>query len=332
MQIAKWAFMASSLSLACLTMTSCSSPAHEPTEKYVLVCSNIKLPYWQNALAGLQHAASEMKIKSDIAGPDSYDARAEHDEFQRVVAQKPAGILISAADAGVMTPDINSAVAQGIPVLTMDSDAPDSKRLFFVGTDNYNVGKLGGHLVSKLLNGKGNVVIFTIPSQPNLKDRLRGYQDTLGEHGGIKIMEVVDDKGDPTVAFDKTKQLLDTKAKVDAFICLEAVACPEVGEVVNRQNMTGKVTIVAMDADQRTIDWIQKGVISATIAQKPWTMGYYGAKLLDDIHHHHSGQLSGDWNQNPQSPFPSFVDTGSFIVDKQSVAAFVQSTKAGSGQ
>ena len=329
MQIAKWALIATSLPMACLTLTSCSSPAHEPTEKYILVSSNIKLPYWQTALAGLQHAAAEMKIKSDIAGPDTYDAKAEHEEFRRAVAQKPTGILISAADASVMTPDINAAVEQGIPVLTMDSDAPDSKRLFFVGTDNYNVGTLGGHLVSKLLNGKGNVVIFTIPSQPNLKDRLRGYQAIFGEHeGGVKIAEIVDMKGDPTVAFDRTKQLLDTKAKVDAFVCLEAIACPEVGEVVNRQNMTGKVKIIAMDTDQRTIDWIQKGVVSATIAQKPWTMGYYGAKLLDDINHHRPSQLAANWNQNPQSPYPSFVDTGSFIVDKESVGAFVLANKA----
>ena len=334
MQIAKWAFMATSLPIAFLTLASCAPRAHEPNEKYVLVSSNIKLPYWQTALAGLQHAAAELNVSSDIAGPDSYDAKAEHDEFRRILAGKPAGILISAADASIMTPDINAAIEQGIPVLTMDSDAPDSKRLFFVGTDNYNVGVLGGHLVSKLLNGKGNVVIFTIPSQPNLKDRLRGYQDIFAErNGAIKVTDVIDMKGDPTVAFDRTKQMLDNKAKVDAIVCLEAFACPEVGEVVNRQNMKGKVTIVAMDTDQRTIDWIQKGIISATIAQKPWTMGYYGAKLLADIHNHRPSNLGANWNENPQSVFPSFVDTGSFVVDKDSVGAFVLANKAAtSGQ
>src|SRR3954464_2683971 len=182
MKVAKRALVASAFSAAIITMTGCAANPHEPTEKYILVASNTKLPYWQTALAGLNRAASEMKVKAEMDGPDTYDTKAEHDEFQRVVAQKPAGILISAADASLMTPDINAALAQGIPVLTMDSDAPDSKRLFFVGTDNYNVGTLGGHLVSKLLNGKGNVVIFTIPSQPNLKDRLRGYQAIFGEN------------------------------------------------------------------------------------------------------------------------------------------------------
>ncbi len=319
MRSATGTYLAAGVTAAAIFMTGCASSAHEPTEKYVLVSTNTKLPYWQMALAGLNHAASEMKVKAEMDGPDTYDTKAEHDEFRRVVAQKPSGIMISAADASMMTPDINSALSQGIPVITMDSDAPSSKRLFFIGTDNYNAGTLGGHLTSKLLNGKGDVVIFTIPSQQNLKDRLHGYQDAFAEHPGVHIKQVVDIKGDPTVAFDTTKQMLDTKQKVDAFVCLEAIACPEVGEVVNRQNMAGKVQIVAMDTDQRTTDWIKKSVISATIAQKPFTMGYYGAKLLDDMHHHPPTPLDNSWAQNPQSPVPTFVDTGTFVVDKTNV-------------
>jgi len=312
-----------------IMLTGCAGPAHEPTEKYVLVAANTKLPYWQTALAGLNHAATEMKVKTEMVGPDTYDVKAEHDEFQRAVAQKPTGIMISAADATMMVPDIDSALAKGIPVITLDSDAPTSKRLFFIGTDNYNAGTLGGHLTAKLLNGKGNVVIFTIPTQQNLKDRLHGYQDAFAEHTGIKVVQIVDMKGDPTVAFDTTKQMVDNKKdKVDAFVCLEAIACPEVGEVVNRENMTGKVQIIAMDTDQRTTDWIKKGVVSATIAQKPFTMGYYGEKLLDDLHHHPPTPLSGNWAQNPQAPVPTFVDTGSFVVDKSNV----DSLPTGKGQ
>jgi ribose transport system substrate-binding protein len=292
-----------------------------------LVAANTKLPYWQTALAGLNHAASEMKVKAEMDGPDTYDTKAEHDEFQRAVAQKPAGILISAADASLMTPDINSALAQGIPVLTMDSDAPDSKRLFFIGTDNYKAGTLGGKLTAKLLGGKGNIVVLTIPSQPNLKDRLHGFQDAIAEQQGLKVAQVVDMKADPTIAFDTAKQMLDGKNKVDAFVCLEAISCPEVGEVVSRQNLGGKVKVIAMDTDQRTVDLIQKGVISATIAQKPFTMGYYGAKLLDDLHHNKPSSLTANFGQDAKSPVPTFVDTGSFVVDKDNVGAFVQGNK-----
>lgn len=308
-----------------LSMSGCQGPAHSTDEKYYLISNNIKLPYWQSALAGMGAARAEMQVKAEMRGPDTYDPNGEHEEFQRVMALKPTGILVSAADADILSPDIDAAEARGIPVITIDSDAPKSKRLFFIGTDNYKVGTMGGQLTAKLLNGKGNVVIFTIPGQGNLKERLHGYQDAFADQPGIKVTKVVDMKGDPTIAFDTTKQLIDTKAKVDAFVCLEAIACAEVGEVVSRYNLQGKVVIVGMDTDQRVLNWIQKGVINATIAQKPYTMGYYGLKQLDDLHHHKLSSLTADWEQDPTSPIPTFVDTGESLVDKNNVGRLLKS-------
>jgi ribose transport system substrate-binding protein len=316
---------------AILATISCAQLPHNPNETYILVATNIKLPYWQTAFAGLNHAAAEMKVKTDLVGPETYDTKAEHDDFQRAVARKPAGIMVSTADANLLTPDINAALQQGIPVVTIDSDAPGSKRLFFVGTDNYNAGILGGNLAVKLLNGKGNIVVFTMPNQNNLNDRLHGYQSVLDAHAGMKVTQVVDIKGDPTVAFDTAKQMLDSKAKVDAFVCLEAIACPEIGEVLSRQNLSAKPTIIAMDTDQRTLTWIQKGVISATVAQKPFTMAYFGAKLLGDLHVKPPASLTDNFAENSYSPLPTFVDTGTFIVDKDNVEKFLQQSKSQGG-
>lgn len=309
--------------IAALLLNSCAPLPHDPKEKFILVTANTKVAYWQAALKGMAKACDELKVKYELTGPETYDTKAEHDEFQRAVGQKPSGILISSADASLMGPDINSALERGIPVITVDSDAPASKRMVFVGTDNYNAGVLGGQLAAKLLNGKGNVVVFTMPNQNNLNDRLHGYQSAFEAHPGIKITDIVDIKGDPTVAFDTATKMINAKAKVDAFVCLEAVACPEVGEVVSRSNMGGKISIVAMDTDQRTLTLIQKGVISATIAQKPFTMAYFGVKLLDDIHHHPPATL-GSQAENPYSPLPTFVDTGTTIVDKNNLASFQQ--------
>lgn len=302
----------------------CTSLPHDPKEKFILVATNTKLPYWQAAQSGLQHAVGEMKVKGEMVGPDTYDIKAEHDEFRSAVAQKPTGILVSASDASLQ-PDINEAIGKGIPVITIDSDAPASKRLLFVGTDNFNAGVLGGNLVAKLLNGHGKIAVFTMPNQSNLKDRMQGYQSVLDTHPGLKIIQTVDIKGDPTVAFDGAKQLIASKDKVDAIVCLEAIACPEVGEVLNRAGASGpKPTVVAMDTDARTLSWIQKGVISATLAQRPYTMAYYGVRVLADLHlTPPNNLLSATWTENPSSPVPTFVDTGAFVVDKNNVANFM---------
>jgi ribose transport system substrate-binding protein len=331
MRRAKWTLITAAIPAALLVMSGCAGSPHEPAEKYILVADNIKIPYWQAAVAGLNHAAFEMKVKSEVQGPDGHDPRGEHDAFQRALAEKPSGILVSATDANLLGPDINAAIAQHIPVITIDSDAPDSNRLFFVGTDNYDAGLVGGNMTAKLLKNKGNVVVFTIAGQGNLKDRLHGYQAAFVDHPDMKITDVVDMAGNSDMAFDTTKKLLTAKAKVDAFVCLEALSCPAVADVVNRSDMAGKVTIVAMDTDPGTVDWINKGVISATIAQKPYTMGYYGTKLVDDLHHHPPNPLTG-WSQNVMAPVPTFVDTGSFIVNKANVGSLPQQTPGTSGQ
>jgi ribose transport system substrate-binding protein len=111
---------------------------------------------------------------------------------------------------------------------------------------------------------------------------------------------------------------------VDAFICLEATACPEVAEVLDRNKVSNKL-VIAMDTDQRTLEWIQKGLIAATVAQKPYTMAFYGAKMLDDLHHHKLQSLDQNWAEDSFSPLPTFVDTGAFVVDQSNVTTFMKS-------
>jgi ribose transport system substrate-binding protein len=313
-------------------LAACGGGRHEPTEKYYLVATNIKLPYWQNAQAGLFHMARAYGVQAEMVGPDTYDPQAERGAFQKALAANPAGILVSAADPNVVRSQIDSAIGRGIPVITIDSDVPNSKRLTFVGTNNYQAGMMGGRVLAQRLNGKGNVVVFTMPDQPNLDERLHGYRDVLGEHPNIKITNVVDIKGDPRIAFDSAEKIMSAEAaKVDAFVCLEASACKEVADVLNRRNARDKV-VVAMDTDKDTLDWIQKGMIQATIGQKPFTMAAVGVELLDGLHHNKPPSLDRAWNQDSFSVIPAFVDTGATLIDKSNVNEFLQAQSSAQSQ
>jgi len=305
---------------------SCGA-THDSDEYYVLVSANLQIPYWKAAGAGFSHAAGDFKVRADFTGPQTFDPKAERDALDEAVKKKATGILLDVTDVALLKDSIDKAVGAGIPVITIDSDAPASKRLFFIGTNNYQAGVTGGQRLVQELKNKGNVVVFTNPDQPNMQERLGGYKAALARTPDIKITRVVDIQGDPRIAFDTATAIIGKERdKVDAFVCLEAQSGKEVAGVLNSYHVTGK-TIMAMDTDPETLDWIQKGVIAATIAQKPYTMAFVGMQMLDNLYHHKPSSLDHDWSKDSYAPIPSFVDTGSDLIDKSNVAAFLQAGK-----
>jgi ribose transport system substrate-binding protein len=299
---------------------------HSNKEVFYLVTTNMSLPYWQTAAAGFNRAGAQFKVTAKVVGPDNYDPQAELAELQKAVAAKPAGILISVADASVIQPEIDAAIGAGIPVITMDSDASGSHRLYFIGTNNLEAGRMGGRRLVEKLGGKGNVVFFTLAGQPNIEERLKGFKDVLATRPDIKIVDVIDAKSDARTAFDQAQQQLALTGpkKVDAFVCLESASGKPVSDAIKRANVTDRV-LIAWDANPDTLDGIKSGTIDSTIAQKPFTMGYFGLKSLDEIFHAPPTQLSKDFGADPFSPYPVFVDTGTSLVNKDNVDLYIAS-------
>ncbi len=317
------------LSLGIALMTGCER--HSTKEVFYLVTANAALPYWQTAASGFNHAAAQYKVTAKVVGPEGYDPQAELAELNKAIAAKPAGILISVADAAVLQPQIDAAIGQGIPVITVDSDAAGSRRLYFIGTNNEQAGELGGKRLIEKMNGKGTVLVFTIAGQPNIEDRLKGLKTALAAKPEIKIVDVIDIKNDARTAFDKAQEVLpETGAKkIDAFICLESASGKMVSDAVKRANASDRV-LVAFDVNQDTLDGIKGGTIDSTIAQKPYTMGYVGLKALDEIFHNPPKQLNKDYSVDSFSPYPVFVDTGTSLVDKNNVDLYLASAAEGS--
>jgi ribose transport system substrate-binding protein len=314
------------LSLAALGLVA-GCGRHSNKETYYLIGSNMGVSYWKTAVAGFQKAAAQYDVTAKVDGPANFDPQAELKDLHDAIATHPNGILVSVSDAALLQPEIDAAVDQNIPVITIDSDAPHSHRLFFIGTNNLEAGHLGGQRVVDKLGGKGNVVFFSNPGQPNLDERQKGYQDIFTMHPGIKVLEMVNVKGDSNAAYDKAKQdLAQTGAdKVDAFVCLEASSSDGLADLFKTENVTGRI-LIAMDVSDKTLDGIKNGFINATIAQKPYTMGYYGLRALDQIYHNPPpGKFNPDYSQDTFSPFPVFIDTGTAEVDKNNVDIYLQS-------
>ena len=311
-------------------LVGCQESVHEKDERYVLIAANINLPYWQEADAGLRDVAKEMGIgiKAEIDGPASYSPKDEVDAFQKAVASHPAGILVSVANPELFQAPIAAAISSGIPVICLDSDAPDSKRISFIGTDNFRAGQESAKRMADLLKGHGDIVLVTIPGQLNLEERVRGVNEALKKYPGIKIVQTLNDSGDSNKAFDAVNALLSAKkTKVDGILCLEASGGAGTAGALRRVDMNGKIPVVSFDKDPETLDWIDRGAINATVAQKPYLMAYYGVKFLDDLHHSAVHEFK-DWRTAPAAPLPAWVDTGTAIIDKSNLAAFREALAA----
>ena len=312
------------LALAVFSASGCGR--HSSKEVFYMIVTRSTLPYWQTAAAGFNKAATQYGVKAKVTGPENFDPQAELAALHDAIAAKPAGILISVVDVTLLQSEIDKAISAGIPVITVDSDAPGSRRLYFIGTNNIEAGRVGARRVIEKLGGRGNVVFFTMPNQPNLEERLKGFKEVFATRPDIHIVEVVDTKGDARYAFDWTQEALALAGdkKVDAFVSLEAASGKAIADAVKQVKVTDRL-LVAWDVDPDTLADIKDGTIDSTVAQKPFTMGYVGLKALDEIYHDPPKLLAKDYITNSFSPYPVFVDTGSSLVDKTNVDSYIAS-------
>ena len=310
-----------SIALVAIVIGACQQPYHQPEERYVLVAANVNLPYWQEAAAGLTDIGKTAGVKVEMVGPATFSPSEELTAFQQAVAQHPSGILVSVSDPPSFKEPIDHAILQGIPVICIDADAPASSRVLFIGTDNFRAGQESGKRMADLLGGQGQVVVISLAGQLNSEERVRGVNEVLKKYPGIKIVQTIDDKGDARTAYDDISAMLQKKQKIDGIICLEASGGAGAADALHRMDLTGKIKILAFDKDPQTLEGIERKWITATVVQKPYVMAFYGVRFLDDLHHNVVHEFK-DWATAPAAPLPTFVDTGTAVVDASNLATF----------
>ncbi|MBZ5514480.1 MAG: substrate-binding domain-containing protein [Acidobacteriia bacterium] len=307
------------------TLISCRKPFHQETEHYYFVASNINLPYWQEAQAGFEDSGRGLGVRVDFTGPTTYSPEEQLAAFREAVAAHPSGIAVAPTRSELFRKDIDDAVQAGIPVICVDSDAPESRRILFIGTDNVHAGNQSGRRLAEILKGKGQIALITVPGQFNQEERRQGVDAVFQKYPDIKIVKTIDDRGDPRIANDGISAMLEKKEKLDGILCLEAAGGPGAAEALHRLDMDGKIPIVAMDKSPETLDWISRGSISATVAQKSYTMAFYALRFLDDLHHNVVHEFK-DWKTAPVTPLPTYVDTGTAVIDQKNLAEFQAAT------
>jgi ribose transport system substrate-binding protein len=254
------------------------------TYHFVLVPEELDNEYWKLVEKGAQAAAKESGVMLEYAGPKQANIDEHLKTIEMSAASKVDGILTQGLSDDQFTPLINRVVASGIPVITVDTDTENSKRMAYIGTDNYYSGYLAGKALITDTKGQANVAIITGSFYANhQQQRVKGFQDAVKSEKGIHIIDIEESDISRVRAAEKAYQILQNHPEVNAFYGTSALDGIGIAQVVDKFFKPGRSYIISFDTLPETLDYIRKGTIKATVVQEPYQMGYGAVKMMIDL-------------------------------------------------
>ena len=278
--------------------------AGQPLDIYVSYhdVSNEFAPFMK---AGVQRAATEDKVNAQFIGPVGADADGQISEIETLMS-KMDGLAISSVSTDALAPLIDKVIAAGIPVVTFNTDNPESKRLAFAGQDLVQSGREAGKLMAKVLGGKGKVMITTIDAAAQWSlDREKGAREALKAEPGIEVVSTLNTGTDPQKIYSAIENAMLANPSVSGVLSLECCSTPAAGTWVERNKAADKVKVVGFDLLDQTVQLVQSGDVQATIDQAPEKQGFAAVDLIVQF-------LKGQTIEN--------LDTGVGVYTKENIA------------
>lgn len=275
-------------------------------------------PVFELGKVGCETAAAELteqgpyKVECNYMGSVASDMAEQARVMSDAVAQGVDAIGVSCnSDAGCVEP-INAAIEAGIPVMTWDSDSPDSNRFTYLGVSNYLGGRAAADLLVRSMGTTGKVALLTgVPGAPNLEERIRGFKDVVAQYPGIEIVTTVACNDDINLGVQVVEETMQSNPDLDGwfFVGLWPVfagqgAMPLFEDAVLNKGMKA----VAFDTLPVELDWLKSGLLHGLVGQKYWGWGY------DTVHMIYDHIVNG-------VEFASWTDSGMDIVTPANVDA-----------
>ena len=255
--------------------------------KITVIAKSNTNPVFQSARVGAEAAAKELtestkcQITIDWRTPDQEDGQVQAQRIAQAVNEGADAILISCSDANKVTGAINDAVDKGVPVMTFDSDAPESKRFAFYGANDAEAGKQVIDELAKLNGGKGNIAILAgNQNAPNLQARVKGVHDAAAAYPGIKIVGDFYHNETPQDASAEVMRAMNANPQIDGWAMIGG--WPLFATSLLNDLDASKVKIVAVDALPDELAYIQKGLAPVLLAQPTYEWGHTSVKLIVD--------------------------------------------------
>lgn len=280
-----------------VTLNGCNRNTENAKPKFAYITNGVA-SFWVIAEAGCKQGASEEGVEVEVLMPNGITEQKRM--LEDVVTKGLNGAAVSPIDPANQIEVINQA-AEKINVITHDSDAPDSKRLGYIGMDNYVAGRMCGELVRKSMPEGGKVAIFIGRlEQDNAKRRRQGTIDGMlgrdsdptrfdppGEvisEAGFEIVGTYTDQFDRAVGKANVEDVLSRHPDIDGMIGLFAYNPPLILEALKQSDKIGSVKVIGFDEADETLQGIIDGTVDGTVVQNPFEYGRQSVIVLNGLH------------------------------------------------
>jgi ribose transport system substrate-binding protein len=288
------------------------------TKHKLAFVTNNASEFWTIARKGTEKAAKEISdIQVDFRIPAGGTAAEQQSIIDDLLANGVKGIAISPVDPKNQTGMLNRVAEQAL-VVTQDSDAPDSNRMCYIGTDNVAAGRQAGQLLKEALPQGGKVMVFVgTLDAANARQRFQGLKEAL-EGSNITIIDTRTDNTDRVRAKSNASDTIVNNPDIAGMVGLWSYNGPAILAAVKEANKVDKIKIVSFDEEDETLSGVKDGAIYATVVQQPFEFGYRSMELMSKV-------LNGDKSQIPASK-QIFVPT--LAIKKAEVEEFTKKLNA----
>lgn len=292
--------------------------------EYYMVSFFAGADYFKGCFAGFEAAAKEAGVTGIYMGSQGNDMNAAVTVLEQVIAKNPKGIAVSCVNPDGLKDSINKAIAQGIPVVTFDADSPDSDRYSFLGTGNYYAGTVAARALAEAIGGSGQVGVLQVPGLHNLQQRVDGFKDTLERlYPDVEVVQVVNGNLDQAEGAKVTAGMLQAYPGIKGLFGSDSSAGVGAATAVKEAGKAGDIKIIAFDTDTGTLDLIKEGVLTGSIAQGTYNMGWWSFQMLFNVNGGAGNFNPVDgWREFNLNPLPPSVDTGVTVVSIENVDSF----------
>lgn len=292
-------------------------------EEYVMVTTAVTMPMYVNHdQAAFKRWGEKMGVKVSILGPAEWDVPAQINAIEEVIGTKPSGLLINGTDPAIAQV-INKAVAAGIPTVVYDSNVPNANHQAFLGTDWYEIGKLQGEEIVKLLHGKGKIAYMGILGLTNMEAGFQGLLDVLKQYPGMEVVGKYDDKANVEEAARITSDVISAYPDIAGFCGFDSNSGPGIALAVREAGKVGTVKITTVDWEPEHLQLVQDGVIQLLVGQKRELFTWYGAQFLYDMVHQ-TNRLAENDRLAGITNIPYEINTGLLKITKENVKQFIK--------